>query len=443
MTTIETSAIYGCTGITSITIPNSVTTIESNAFAYCSGLRNIIVFAITPPSPNNYPFYLGVSNSIPVIVPIGTLESYSFEFCSWSWFTDIRENQIISFADENVKSLCVTNWDTDGDGELSMSESFVVTKLRTDTEASVFESSEIITSFDEFQYFMGLTIIEQFAFSNCTNLSSIIIPNSVSIIEDRAFMGCSGITSITIPGSVTFIGWGAFLNCSGLTAMTVLADTPPTLDDYESPFSGVDMTIPCYVPCGSLEAYQSAAYWSQFTNIQEVCSQIQTFTLAAGTNWISTYVDITLDDMKAALVEALPGTSITIKGKNASTTYNGTTWRGQLNSMDVMQMYKVAVSSACEITLEGMTLVPGEYPVTILGNAANWIAFPLSESITVSEAFAGFPVNGDQVKGKSGSTTFNGTNWRGNLTTLVPGQGYIYQSKATENKTFTFPMGAK
>jgi hypothetical protein len=61
----------------------------------------------------------------------------------------------------------------------------------------------------------------------------------------------------------------------------------------------------------------------------------------------------------------------------------------------------------------------------------------------VSEAFAGFPVNGDQVKGKSGSTTFNGTNWRGNLNTLVPGQGYIYQSKATENKTFTFPTGAK
>ena len=169
----------------------------------------------------------------------------------------------------------------------------------------------------------------------------------------------------------------------------------------------------------------------------------QEIALSQGTNWFSTYLDITLEDLQTALVEALPGTSINIKGKNASTTYNGTTWRGQLNSMDVTQMYKVAVSSACEITLEGMTLVPGEHPVTILGNAANWIAFPLSESITVSEAFAGFPVNGDQVKGKSGSTTFNGTNWRGNLNTLVPGQGYIYQSKATENKTFTFPTGAK
>ena len=190
-----------------------------------------------------------------------------------------------------------------------------------------------------------------------------------------------------------------------------------------------------------VEATSPEIFWSNCIEKHSVAQQ--TVSLDSGWNWISTCVDITLDDLKAALVEALPGTSITIKGKNASTTYNGTTWRGQLNSMDVTQMYKVAVSSACEITLEGMTLVPGEHPVTILGNAANWIAFPLSESITVSEAFAGFPVNGDQVKGKSGSTTFNGTNWRGNLTTLVPGQGYIYQSKATENKTFTFPMGAK
>ncbi len=56
-----------------------------------------------------------------------------------------------------------------------------------------------------------------YAFQNCTNLTSIVIPNSVKTIGSSAFSGCSNLTSIIIPDSVTSIGENAFNGCSSLT----------------------------------------------------------------------------------------------------------------------------------------------------------------------------------------------------------------------------------
>ena len=72
----------------------------------------------------------------------------------------------ISFADLRVKVLCVQNWDTNGDGELSEAEAAAVTDL-----GSVFKNQSSITSFDELQYFTGLTVIGNFAFRNCSGLT--------------------------------------------------------------------------------------------------------------------------------------------------------------------------------------------------------------------------------------------------------------------------------
>lgn len=58
------------------------------------------------------------------------------------------------------------------------------------------------------------------AFYNCSSLTSITIPNSVTSIGDYAFYGCTGLTSVTIPNSVTSIGSNAFFNCTGLTKIT-------------------------------------------------------------------------------------------------------------------------------------------------------------------------------------------------------------------------------
>ena len=67
----------------------------------------------------------------------------------------------------------------------------------------------------------SVTSIGDCAFYNCSSLTSVTIPNSVTSIGDEVFRGCSDLTSITIPNSVTSIGWYAFLGCSGLTSINI------------------------------------------------------------------------------------------------------------------------------------------------------------------------------------------------------------------------------
>ena len=80
---------------------------------------------------------------------------------------------------------------------------------------TVFNGNNTIASFNELQYFTGLKSIGDLAFAECSNLTSVVIPNSVTSIGWDAFNGCSGLTSITIPNSVTNIESYAFYRCSG------------------------------------------------------------------------------------------------------------------------------------------------------------------------------------------------------------------------------------
>ena len=109
----------------------------------------------------------------------------------------------------------------------------------------------------------------------------------------------------------------------------------------------------------------------------------------------------------------------------------------------VAVMFKITVANDCEISLTGMPIDPAEHPVTIPAGQVVWIGFPFSESMTPTDAFAGFAVSGDEVSSKSQSATCIGTSWRGQLNMLQPGQGYIYKSAATEDRTFVFPTSAK
>lgn len=166
----------------------------------------------------------------------------------------------------------------------------------------------------------------------------------------------------------------------------------------------------------------------------------QTVHLAAGVNWFSTNVEVTLDDLQATLVAALPSANnITIRSQNNGvTTYNGTRWRGSLNTLDVAQMYMVTVNAACEITLEGMPVNPAEHPVTI-HSGVNWIAFPLNENMSVTDAFVGFGVaSGDIIKSSTSGVATYTNRWRGSLDTLMPGNGYIYISNTTNDRTLIF-----
>ena len=136
--------------------------------------------------------------------------------CSVTVESGSPESTIISFVDPRVKALCVQNWDTNGDVELSRAEAAAVTNLGT-----VFKNNSTITSFDELQYFTGLTSIGEYAFSCCWYLTSITIPSSVTSIGYDAFSSCSRLTGITIPSSVVSISNYAFDYCSGLTNITI------------------------------------------------------------------------------------------------------------------------------------------------------------------------------------------------------------------------------
>ena len=72
----------------------------------------------------------------------------------------------------------------------------------------------------------SVTEIGYYAFSGCTGLTSITIPNSVTSIGSQAFYDCTGLTAITIPSSVTSIGYYAFIGCTGLTAINVDSNNP-------------------------------------------------------------------------------------------------------------------------------------------------------------------------------------------------------------------------
>ena len=191
-----------------------------------------------------------------------------------------------------------------------------------------------------------------------------------------------------------------------------------------------DFEGPCLPQMHGMDDHQSA-----------LCGSTQSITLAEGVNWVSFNVETTLDDLKAAL-QATGGTNIVIQAKNGSTTWNGRRWLGTVTGFSITQMYKIQVPEDCEITIEGMRINPAALPITI-SNGANWIGFPLNESMSLADAFAGFSTNQDAVSSKGGSSTWNGRRWLGSLSTLVPGQGYIYNSKATETKIFTYPSSNK
>ena len=141
---------YGCSGLTSVTIPNSVTSIGNDAFNGCSSLKKVIV-------------------------------------------PDIAAWCNISFDGEDANPLYYAK-------HIYSGENTEITDL-------------VIPN--------SVTSIGGSAFKNCINLTSIIIPNSVTSIGSSAFSGCNGLTSITIPNSVTSIGGYAFYGCTNLSSISL------------------------------------------------------------------------------------------------------------------------------------------------------------------------------------------------------------------------------
>jgi hypothetical protein len=174
----------------------------------------------------------------------------------------------------------------------------------------------------------------------------------------------------------------------------------------------------------------------------------QTVALTAGTNWFSTYLEITLGDLQTALRTALPGvnTGITIKAKVGNSTFRNGNWRNVGGFVwDVAKMYRIEVPADCEIVLTGDPINPADHEITIQAGTSTWIGFPFSENMDPADVIpAGFAINGDQIKGKEGNFRYN-NRWRPTgINALEPGKGYMYvPSQNADQRILIYSNNAK
>ena len=120
----------------------------------------------------------------------------------------------------------------------------------------------------------SVTSIGNHAFSYCSGLTSVTIPSSVTSIADHSFYGCSGLTSVTIPSSVTSIGGSAFSYCSGLTSVTIPSSVTSIADHT---FSGCSSLTSVTIPSGVTGIDDYAFYG---------CSSLTSVTIGSGVRYI-------------------------------------------------------------------------------------------------------------------------------------------------------------
>lgn len=234
------SAFEGIRSLTEIVLPAGLQSVGQDVFRYCSALTSVIAKMETPvdvyPNELGETSFTGISDECVLTVPACKTDAYIAagwtikETDNEGLFLRIEEAQpvvdddIIVFADANVKAICVANWDTNHDGELSKAEAAAVKTLNknggSNYEDQAFYRNTEITSFDELQYFTGLKAIEQAAFSNCSSLASVVLPPTITGIYANGFSDCSALEHITLTENIKTLGDNVFSR-SGLKTLFI------------------------------------------------------------------------------------------------------------------------------------------------------------------------------------------------------------------------------
>ena len=177
VTKIANSAFYGCTNLTSVSLPDSLEDIGSAAFYDCKGLTTVVI-------PAN----------------VYEISQSAFEGCSNLSKVTLQCNlwKIGAAVFRNCSSLTTIN-------------------IPEQLETVGYNAFEGCTSLSAIVLPDTVKSIRDSAFKDCKNLKQITIPSSVSDITNDAFNGCTSLKTVTIPETVTRIYHRAFQGCTGLT----------------------------------------------------------------------------------------------------------------------------------------------------------------------------------------------------------------------------------
>ena len=273
VTSIGASAFYGCSGLTSITIPDSVTSIEYDTFDSCSKLTSITIpDSVT--SIGNFAFH-NCSSLMSITIPdsVAHIAPGAFSACSslsdvFYAGTEAQKNQIVIDSDneeltsatwhcaesastdiltftlnKDGASYSVTDCDQYAEGELAIPSTYKGLPVTGIGSEAFSDCSDLtgITIPD------SVTSIGEFAFWNCCNMRSIKIPDRVTRIANSAFSGCESLTSIQLPNGVTDIGRYAFFGCKSLTSIKIPDGVTRIAD---SAFSGCKSLTSIQIPGG-------------------------------------------------------------------------------------------------------------------------------------------------------------------------------------------------
>ena len=231
VTCIGHSAFYGCTSLTSITIPNSVESIGGFAFASCSGLTSITI----PNSVENIDgtAFEGCSGLTSITIPnsVTSIGSSAFDDCSGLASITVEEGNTVYDSREGCNAIIEKSSNT----LIAGCKNTIIPNSVTSIGSYAFWGCINLASVSIPN---SVTSIGDYAFRDCTGLTSIEIPNSVTSIGDYVFYCCSSLTSVTIPNSVTSIGEYAFQNCTNLSSVTILS---PTITIGKRTFDGCNI----------------------------------------------------------------------------------------------------------------------------------------------------------------------------------------------------------